>query len=131
TGRHDAALKVQDMRHQIKHLLERIRCLIEQDRVVRCLDEVFCEILEELEDCPLPGGCCADEDCEFDVDTDECDCLDDADYQRLLDRIAEYQRHADKAHTCFSTLISEPAELATRVTAAKAEIDAINADLSA
>src|SRR6185503_5745223 len=24
TGRHDAALKVQDMRHQIKHLLERI-----------------------------------------------------------------------------------------------------------
>ena len=34
-ARHEAALAVQDMKHQVKHLLERIRCLIEQDRVVR------------------------------------------------------------------------------------------------
>ena len=39
--RNSVAIEVADLRHQIKHLIERIRCQIKQERVVVCLDEAF------------------------------------------------------------------------------------------
>jgi len=117
--RHDAVCKVQDMRHQIRHLTERIRCMIEQDRVVRCLDEAFETILEELTECGPVGGCCVEE-CEFDTYVPD-------DYTELVERIETYKRHVADAKECFTRLIGEPAALEKRVTEAKKEIDAINA----
>lgn len=125
TARRDAALQVQDLRHQIKHILERIRCLIEQKRVWRCLDDAFCEIVEELKCCEGEEGCCVDE-CEFRVDD-----ADSITFRKLLKRIAAYQRHVDEAKDCFTRLVSEPAALTARVAAAKAAIDVLNAALNA
>jgi len=121
--RHEAALQVQDMRHQIRHLVERIKCLIEQRRVWRCLDESFEEILGQLRHCEIQAGCCA-EPCDFDID-------DDLGWTDLLKRITRYQREVDEAKACFNTLVAEPAALTKRVADAKAAIDGINAALSA
>jgi hypothetical protein len=124
TTRHEAALQVQDMRQQIKHLIERIKCLIEQRRVWRCLDDAFGQIAEELRCCELPNGCCAGE-CEYTVDDES---LTEAE---LLERITNYQRMTDEARECFTKLAGEPAALMARVAAAKKAIDAINAALGA
>lgn len=121
-ARHEAALAVQDMKHQIKHLLERIRCLIEQDRVVRCLDEAFCEVSKQLECCEGPVGCC--------VEAREYDSDPPPKFDKLVRRIEQYQRWVDSAKECFGTLVGEPASLKLRVAAAKAAIDKVNADLA-
>jgi len=123
--RHDASLVVQDLRHQIKHLVERIKCLIEQKRVWRCIDDAFCEIVEELECCEPTPGCCVGE-CDYPVD-DACTLTMD----ELQKRITEYQAMADAAKNCFTELIAEPAALTARVAAAKAAIDGLNASLGA
>src|SRR6516225_3661035 len=58
--RRDVSLQVQDMRHQIKHLVERVRCSIKQEKVVECLNEAWGRIAQELDTCAGPGGCCAE-----------------------------------------------------------------------
>src|SRR5262245_37403596 len=40
-ARSAAVLEVQDLRHQAKQLVERIRCQITQERVIECLDDAF------------------------------------------------------------------------------------------
>lgn len=131
TQRTEHALQVQDLRHQIKHLVERIKCLIKQQRVVTCIDEAYCTVVDQLEECGGPWGCCADDECDFDTDrTDLPEDLDDriAAYQKLID---EYQTHIDRARACFTQLSGEPAALAARVAAANAAIARINAALAA
>lgn len=120
--RHEAALKVQDMKHQVKHLLERIRCLIEQDRVIRCLDQAFCEVEGQLDCCEGPLGCC--------VQTIEFDPVPPESYRKLQRRIAHYQAYVDSAKACFDVLVLEPGKLTERVDAAKADLDAIMAALA-
>jgi hypothetical protein len=121
-ARHEAALAVQDMKHQIKHLLERIKCLIEQDRVVRCLDDAYTEVSGQLDCCEGPTGCCV-EDVEYDADPPKR-------YSKLVRRIERYQREVDRAKACFATLVAEPAALKQRVADAKAAIDKVNAALA-
>ena len=41
-------LEVQDMRHQTKRVIDRIKCLIKQHRVVECLDEAWDDVQDEL-----------------------------------------------------------------------------------
>ena len=125
TKRNDAALKVQDMRHQIKHLIERIRHMIEQDRVVRCLDQAFGEIVDDLNSCDGKTGCCAPADCDFPTDTAGMA------YEDLVALIATYQRRANESKDCFTVLIAEPAALEKRVGEYKIEIDNINTALNA
>lgn len=121
--RSDVALEVQDMRHQIRRVIDRIKCLIKQERVVECLDEAWEDVRELLIDC-WNGGCCVnDDECRFDTD----DCETEA---HLNHRIAEYLAHADKAKQCFDTLTGEPAALAQRVADRKADLDAILAQLA-
>jgi hypothetical protein len=121
-ARHDAALKVQDMKHQVKHVIERIKCLIEQERVVRCLDEAFEQVCKELDCCEGPLGCCVEE-VEFDAEPPER-------YRKLVHRIDRYTQVVAKAQACFETLVAEPAALAERVAAVKADLDAILAALA-
>lgn len=123
-ARQTVGLQVQDLRHQIKHSLERVKCLIEQQRVWRCLEDAYCEVEEELEACPHATACCTG-DCTFDVD--DCGALSAAE---LAKRIAEYQHDADDAHSCFTTLVGEAASLAKRVADLKTELDAINSGLN-
>jgi hypothetical protein len=123
-ARSGVVLEVQDLRHNIKHLIERIRCLIKQRRVVECLDEAYEKICRQLDECGTPGGCCADRDCDFDKDCPE-------DYRELVRRIADYEAHLEKDKACFNSLVGEPAALTARVAAYKAEVDAVIAALQA
>ncbi len=140
--RRDVSLQVQDMRHQIKGLVERVRCSIKQEKVVECLNEAWDRIARDLNTCAGPGGCCADViDCDFDVtgagdwdcdpDRPHEDYLPDEEYQELVNTITQYQARVDKAKQCFNDLLTEPAALVQRVQDVKAEIDAINAALVA
>jgi hypothetical protein len=135
--RSEVTLQVQDMRHQIKHLVDRIRCLIQQEQVVECLDRAWCEIAKKLDKCWAPAP---ELMCDFDISGDEWECdpdadevthLDDADYTALVAKITKYQDQVDKAKARFADLAGEPAALVKRVADAKAEIDAINAALTA
>ncbi len=123
TARAAAAVQVQDLRHQVKQLIERIRCQITQDEVTECLDRAFRHICRRLEKCGYGGGCCSTGPCEFDKT-----CPDD--YDELVSRIAEYQERLQREKDCFDTLVGEPAKLTERVAAAKAEVDAINTGLA-
>ncbi len=124
--RHEAALKVQDMRHQVKHLIERIKCLIEQDRVVRCLDDAFEQVCEQLDCCEEECGCCA-VDFSFDAkvppDTEKGD-------RKLAHRIERYKAEIAKAKDCFTKLSEEPTRLEGRVAEVKKDIDEILAALA-
>ncbi len=119
-----ATLEVQDLRHQTKQLIERIRCQIKQDDVADCLDRAYRHIRCQLDECGTGGECCAAEDCDVDKTCPE-------DYDELAGRIGEYEGRLLREKECFATLIAEPEALTARVAAVKAEIDAINADLGA
>lgn len=124
--RHEAALKVQDMKHQVKHVIERIKCLIEQDRVVRCLDDAFGEVCTQLDCCEDSGECCTDE-FEFDdtlpPDTEKGD-------RKLAHRIERYKSEIAKAKDRFTRLAGEPAALDARVSEVKKDLDEILAALA-
>jgi hypothetical protein len=117
-----AAAEVQDLRHQVKQLVERIRCQIKQDRVVDCLDEAFEHICHRLKKCGVGGGCCSTDDCDYDKT-----CPDS--YAELVSRIAEYQDRLAHEKSCFNALIGEAQALTQRVADAKQEIDDIDAAL--
>jgi hypothetical protein len=117
--RTEVTLDVQDMRHQIKRAIDRIKCLIKQERVVECLDEAWCDVKEELDKC-WSGGCCVKEaECQFDTSNPP------SDETELKKLIAEYVEKAAKAEACFKKLSEEPGALAQRVRDRKAELDAI------
>jgi hypothetical protein len=137
TRRGEVNLQVQDMRHQIKQLVERVRGLIKQRTVVECLDRAWRETAQKLDRCQAPP---APLQCDFDITGDEWDCdpdddevthLDDAGYTALVEKITRYQEQVDKAKARFNGLVGEPAALVKRVADVKAEIDAINTALAA
>jgi hypothetical protein len=123
TARHDVWLTVEDLRHQIRHLVERIACQIEQPRIRRYLDEAFYEVLEELKCCPTPDPCCTD-GCDFELD--DIEYLSSAE---LAERIARYQKRTDEAKASFTTLTGEPQDLRDRVAARTADVARITAAL--
>lgn len=116
-SRHDAATRVQSMKQDVKHLIDRIRCLIEQDRVVRCLNQAYEQVCEQLNCCEGPLGCPVG---EVDFDTEV-----PASRQKLVHRIGRYQDEVVKAKAAFEQLASEPAALGRRVEEIKAALDAI------
>jgi len=124
TSRQAAAVPYKEMRHQIKHLLERIRCMIEQKRVWVCLDDAYCEVIEEVECCSPDPGCCARAR-SFDVEDAEELAL-----RRLERVIKKYQRWTDQSKACFDNLAQEPAALTARVAAAQQLIKDIDTALS-
>jgi hypothetical protein len=124
-ARHAVALDVQDLRQQVKQMIERIKCLIKQDHVVDCLDEAYDKVKDQLDECGGPRGCCVDDDCEFPVDlpSDEVD-------EVLARWITDYQRRVDAAKACYTDLVQEPGRLTARVAALKAEVAGIAKDLA-
>jgi hypothetical protein len=114
--------EVQDLRHRVEQLVERIRCLIKNDETVRCLDRAYRRICRQLDKCGTTGGCCSAENCNVDKT-----CPDD--YDELVSRIEEYKGRLQREKDCFTMLIAEPAALTVRVAAVKTEIDAITVDL--
>jgi len=132
--RGDVALDVHDMRHQTKRVIDRVKCLIKQHRVVECLDDAWCEVEHELEKC-WTGGCCVkSEHCTFEIPDpppwpENPTCETERYSAELNALIAKYTDHAAKAKDCFTTLSGEPAALAQRVRDRKAELDDVLAKL--
>lgn len=123
-ARRKSAPLVADLQNQIKHLLERIRCQIEQKRIWRCLDDAWCEVQRELKCCPQPTGCCIGE-CEFPIAD-----LDKKSTDELTAVIADYQQQIDAAKKCFADLLGEATRLTDEVEAAKKAVADLNAVLS-
>jgi hypothetical protein len=125
-SRQDAARPAKELRHEIKRLLDRIRCLLEQRRVWECLDDAFCEVLDEIADCVKePPGCCARERV-FDVSG-----ADAMSIRRLERLIKKYERWTKAAKDCFDQLAKEPEELTKRLDEVRQLVAAIDAALSA
>lgn len=120
--RHKSAAQVQTLKQDLKHLIERIRCLIEQDRVVRCLDDAFRQICEQLDCCEGPLGCRVG---PIAFDTDPPD-----DPHKLGRRIDRYKAEVTKAKESFNELAKEPADLEKRVAGIKKAADDIQAALN-
>jgi hypothetical protein len=123
TEQHDAAPVVQGLENEIRHLVDRIKCQIEQKRVWRCLDDAFCAVRDEIKCCPTQDLCCEDP-CEFPL-TD----IENKTVTELEVLIAEYQKRTDAAKQCFTDLKGEPARLKQRVDEAKTEVASITTDL--
>ncbi len=121
-ARSEAALEVQDLRHQVKQLIERVRCQFEQKKHIDCLDDAFCEVVKELKKCGGTSGCCSSDPCEFDVSCPPT-------LEELQARLAEYAGRLQREKDCFDRLAAEPAAVTARVAAAKAEIAAAAAEL--
>ena len=98
TEQHDDAHWCKISRIEIRHLVERIKCQIEQKRVWKCLDDAFCDVLDELKCCPDEDPCCA-KDCEFPLD--DIEELSRASSTAL---ITKYQERTDEAKKCFTEL---------------------------
>jgi len=117
--RHDAALAVQVMKHDVKHLIERIKCLIGQDHVTSHLDAAFAQVCRQLDCCEGEGGCCVPET-DFKVPLEG-----QHDGKKLASRIERYKAVIAKTQECFDTLAGEPAALEARVAAVRASLDEI------
>ena len=124
-ARQEAAPVAQSLKHELKQLAEKVRCLIKQRRVWKCLDDAFCEVDKQLKCCGGDEGCCVGE-CDFTLDG-----ADELPLPELLAKIATYQQWTDEAKACFTTLTGEPAALTARVAAVQAQVDAINEALKA
>jgi hypothetical protein len=124
-SRQAAALPAKELRHQIKHLIDRIRCLVEQRRVWVCLDDAFCEVLDQIACCGPEPGCCAQER-SFDVEDAE-----DRSIRKLERIIKKYQRWTDRAKECFDSLAAEPDALTKRLEEVKAAVADVEAKLAA
>ena len=112
-------LDVQQMRHQICVLIDKIKCMIKQERVVDCLDAAWHDVYHDLK-CCWSGGCCvSDDECQFPTPED---CPDETELKKL---IAEYAEKAAHAQDCWKKLSGEPAALTQRVRDRQAELDAI------
>ena len=107
---------------QVSKMLEQLRCLVDKPRVIDTIDEAFEEIRCKLEEC-YPGGCTFSDDCDFD---EARGCHEDD----IAARIADIQRRVDAAAAAFATLITEPAQIGTRVTALEAEVKKINDEMA-
>jgi hypothetical protein len=123
TARHDQRLLVEDLRNQLKHLVERIGCQIEQKRVRKCLDDAFRDVLNGLKCCRDKDPCCT-EDCEFPLDD-----IEKLSLEELTALITKYQARIDEAKNCFAELKKEPEELKNRVADVKKAVDDINTEL--
>lgn len=119
----DAAPIVQALENEIRHLVERIKCQIEQKRVWKCLDDAFSSVRDEIRCCPSPSLCC-DNPCDFPLDDIEGNTG-----IGLAVLIQQYQERTDAAKKCFTDLRGEPAALKARVLAAKMEVASITTDL--
>jgi hypothetical protein len=122
-ARHDAAPVVAEVRSQLAHVTDQLRCIIDDRETVECLDEAWLEVKERLRVCDPWLGCCVDDDGDFDAD------VRDYGIEIIKARIAEYEHRTQAAETCFDNLLKEPDKLTERVANLKAEVAGIAADV--
>ncbi|MGC0398682.1 multidrug efflux pump subunit AcrA (membrane-fusion protein) [Streptomyces sp. SAI-126] len=115
-SRSDAEKTVDESRRQHEQLVERLKCALDDRRVIKRLGRALDTVRAKLAECGGSGGCCAEEECDFDTD------VSDAPLTELYARRADITRHIEQAEKCFDDLIDEPEQLTKRVAAIKAEL---------
>ncbi|MEV7888931.1 hypothetical protein ACWD3I_20135 [Streptomyces sp. NPDC002817] len=122
-AREDAAKSVDASRALAEQLVDRLKCMIDDARVVQRMKDAHQVVREKVEDCGRSTGCCVDDDCEFDTDVAEVPLGE------LHARLADAQHHITQAEKCFDDLVIEPEQLTKRVTDAKSELAKIGEEM--
>jgi predicted nuclease with TOPRIM domain len=123
TARHDVKKDVEDLRNQLKNLVERIGCQISK-RNRKCLKDAFDDVLEQLKCCRDEESCC-DKVCKFPLPAD-IDKLPTLPVEELSALITKYEAAITEAKDCFDKLKKEPEALQTRVANLKTKLEEIN-----
>jgi len=125
-ARADVAADVAGIRKDLKQIREQLRCQLDRE-TLECLDEAWIEVSERLEQCGEPNtGCCVG-DCDLD---EECEGYKDDTIHELTARIARIDRHVTAAEACFDKLVTEPADLVTRVADLRKLVDALLTEIA-
>lgn len=122
-ARHDAIPVVDEIRSQLAHVTDQLKCIIDDRETVQCLDEAWLEVKERLKVCAHRLGCCVDDDGDFRTDVTDCGI------EVISARIAEYEHRTGEAEKCFASLLKEPADLTDRVAKLKAKVAGIASDV--
>ena len=123
TARHDATTVVAEVRNQLTHVTDQVKCIIDDNEVVERLDHAWLDVKQRLEVCEPQLGCCVDDDDEFDTD------IDDYRTEIVKARVAEYEHRTEAAEDCFTKLLGEPGHLTERVANLQAEVAGIASDV--
>ena len=117
-ARETAVPVVQDLRHQLEHLIDQLTCLVDDHDAIGLLRRAFRHVEAELDECGGDSGCYFEDDCDF-GDVRDCDA-DDIDA-----RIADITRRAAVAKAAFDDLVTEPVALPQRLAAVQKEVETI------
>lgn len=121
-ARGEAGPAVKELKMQVDDLIKQLKCLIDNERTIQCLERAHHDVQQRIAEC-LKSGCCIDDDCEFDTDVPEGDPA--AMLMELYSRQADVKRRTEKAEACFDGLITEPKDLPNRVTKLREELGKI------
>jgi hypothetical protein len=123
TARHDATTTVAEVRNQLMHVTDQLKCIIDDNEIVERLDHAWLDVKRRLEVCDPQLGCCVDDNDDFDTD------VDDYGTEIVRARAAEYDHRTQAAEDCFAKLLGEPERLTDRVTKLQAEVAGIASDV--
>ncbi|MFI0793724.1 hypothetical protein ACH4OY_13690 [Micromonospora rubida] len=116
----DAAVPiVGEVREGLDHAIEALKCHIDDEHEIKLLKRAFRHVAHKLDRCGDLTGCYFTDDCDFEADVRGCHPDD------IESKIVAVEKHVQAATTAFEDLITEPADLALRVAAVQAEVDAI------
>jgi hypothetical protein len=124
-ARNEAGPVVYSVRQQLEHVTEQIRCLINDSEVVDHLDRAWRRVKRRLRHCTEREGCCTDDNCSEEFDTD----VTDHGIEVIEARIAQYEHRTTEAEKCFKRLTEEPDRLRARVDVVKQEVTDLVAEV--
>jgi hypothetical protein len=116
SARSAAKPDVDDLGKQISQVIDQLKCLVDDERKIRLLDDAFWRVERRLRDCNPKQGCTFYDDCDFD------DMVRDCRPEDIASGIADIERRTAAAADAFTRLIAEPADLTKRVADLKAEV---------
>ena len=124
TARNAARGVLVKVRTDLEDITEKIRCQFSDPDVIEALERAWGRVRRRLRACADPVGCCLDDECDDEFDTD----VTGKPLEVLSGRIAQYEKRTGDAEDCFDRLEGEPDRLTERVGKLRAEVDKLIAD---
>lgn len=119
SARSAARPNVEELGKQLNQVVDQLKCLVDDERKIRLLDEAFWRVERRLRECDPKQGCTFYDDCDFD------DVVQDCRPEDIASAIADIERRTAAAADAFTKLIAEPADLTKRVADLTTEVAAI------
>ncbi len=125
TARSTAEQPVKEARERLEACVPRVTCRIDESDL-QCLGRAYQRVADRLRRCGDAGGCCTEDDCDYDDDVRRCEPED------VAGLIEDVRQRTEEATACFNDLIKEPdPALPARVAAVRVEVEAIEAAVDA